>query len=207
MKNTSEQLSQGQTKKCPECQENIQLGAKKCKHCGADLHNWFMKHKIITVILIFLGIGMIGSALEGNETKNPSRNLSNTNSTNKTQDVGTTPDILVETNDQSKDVSVPTEYKSALKKATTYANSMHMSKRAVYDQLVSEYGEKFTPVAAQYAIDNVQSDWNENALSKAKTYQNTMNMSPAAIRDQLISEYGEKFTQSEADYAIEHLND
>jgi hypothetical protein len=82
-----------------------------------------------------------------------------------------------------------------------------MSKRGVYDQLVSDYGEKFSPEAAQYAIDNVKANWNANALAKAKNYQNTMNMSPAAIHDQLTSEYGEKFTQAEADYAIQHLND
>ena len=82
-----------------------------------------------------------------------------------------------------------------------------MSKRGIYDQLTSEYGEKFSAEAAQYAIDNVKVDWNANALAKAKNYQNTMNMSPAAIHDQLTSEYGEKFTQAEADYAIQHLND
>jgi hypothetical protein len=103
--------------------------------------------------------------------------------------------------------TVPAEYKSALNKATSYANTMHMSKLGVYDQLVSEYGEKFSTEAAQYAVDNVNADWNANALAKAKTYQDTMNMSPASIHDQLTSEYGEKFTQAEADYAIQHLND
>lgn len=108
---------------------------------------------------------------------------------------------------EDKAKNVPAEYKSALNKATSYANTMHMSKRGVYDQLVSEYGEKFSAAAAQYAIDNVKADWNANALAKAKTYQDTMNMSPAGIHDQLTSAYGEKFTQSEADYAIQHLND
>ena len=31
-----------------------------------------------------------------------------------------------------------------------------MSKAGIYDQLTSEYGEKFTAEAAQYAIDNLQ---------------------------------------------------
>jgi len=103
--------------------------------------------------------------------------------------------------------STSAEYKSALNKATSYSNIMHMSKLGVYDQLVSEYGEKFSANAAQYAIDNVKADWNANALAKAKSYQDTMNMSPAGIHDQLTSANGEKFTQSEADYAIQHLND
>jgi hypothetical protein len=108
---------------------------------------------------------------------------------------------------ETEDTSIPREYKSALNKASSYANTMHMSKRGVYDQLVSEYGEKFSAVAAQYAIDNVKADWNANALVKAKSYQDTMNLSPSAIHDQLTSEYGEKFTEAEADYAIQHLND
>ena len=32
---------------------------------------------------------------------------------------------------------------------------MHMSKQKIYDQLTSEYGEKFTAEEAQYAIDNL----------------------------------------------------
>lgn len=104
-------------------------------------------------------------------------------------------------------ISLPREYKSALNKAASYAESMHMSKLGVYDQLVSDYGEKFSAESAQYAIDNVKVDWNANALVKARSYQSSMNMSPAAIHDQLTSEHGEKFTQAEADYAIHHLND
>lgn len=100
---------------------------------------------------------------------------------------------------------MPTEYISALKKAETYSDMMHMSKQGIYDQLVSEYGEQFSPEAAQYAIDNLQADYNANAFEKAKVYQDDMHMSPEAIRDQLVSEYGEKFTQEEADYAVANL--
>ena len=82
-----------------------------------------------------------------------------------------------------------------------------MSKKAIYDQLTSEYGEKFPADAAQYAIDNIQADWNANALEKAKSYQKLMSMSKSAIYDQLISEYGEKFTKEQAQYAIDHLQD
>lgn len=102
---------------------------------------------------------------------------------------------------------VPADHASALIKAETYSSLMHMSKAGLYDQLTSEYGEKFSPEAAQYAIDNLQADWNANALAKAKTYQEQMAMSPDAIRDQLVSQYGEKFTPEEAEYAIQHLND
>lgn len=99
------------------------------------------------------------------------------------------------------------EEKNALKKAETYSSTMHMSKAKIYDQLTSEYGEGFTAEAAQYAINNIQADWNANALAKAKTYQSSMSMSKQRIYQQLTSEYGEEFTAEEAQYAIDHLND
>lgn len=83
---------------------------------------------------------------------------------------------------------------------------MHMSKQAIYDQLVSEYGEQFPEDAAQYAVDNLKADYKKNALEKAKSYQDTMNMSKSAIYDQLTSEYGEQFTAEEAQYAIDNLD-
>lgn len=99
------------------------------------------------------------------------------------------------------------EQKNALKKAESYSETMYMSKQRIYEQLTSEYGEKFSTEAAQYAIDNIDVDWNANALKKAKSYQQTMNMSKQRIYDQLISEYGEKFTKEQAQYAIDHLED
>ena len=103
--------------------------------------------------------------------------------------------------------AVPAEFASALVKATSYSQNMHMSKVGLYGQLTSEYGENFSPEAAQFGVDNVQADWNANALAKAKSYQDNMAMSPESIREQLTSEYGEQFTPEEADFAILHLND
>ncbi len=151
---------------------------------------WF----ITLIIIIFLIL--IGSSSE--PTPSQKQTNSDLDPTQNEQPNSPAPE-----QDQS---DIPREYKSALSKADSYANTMHMSKKGVYDQLTSEYGEKFTAEAAQYAIDNVKADWNANALEKAKSYQNTMNMSPAAIRDQLVSEYGEKFTASEADYAIQNID-
>ncbi|MDN5551936.1 MAG: Ltp family lipoprotein [Brevibacterium sp.] len=108
--------------------------------------------------------------------------------------------------EEEEDSSVPAEYSSALTKAQSYSDMMHMSKTGLYDQLTSEYGEQFSADAAQYGIDNVDADWNQNALEKAKSYQDNMAMSPDAIHDQLTSEHGEQFTSSQADYAIDHLN-
>lgn len=154
--------------------------------------NWFAEHKILTVVGVIVLLVIIGSATNGNNTSTPVD--SSANAQPSSTPVNKKPDV-------------PAEYVSALSQADSYANTMHMSKQGVYDQLVSQYGGKFTAPAAQYAIDNVKSDWSANALAKAKDYQNTMHLSPAAIHDQLTSENGEKFTLAEADYAVQHLND
>ena len=161
----------------------------------ADKFHFSISGGLKFVVVIIL-LGVIGATMS-----------TNSNSNTNTSNTSTAPSAEQANEVKTEDTSVPKEYKSALNKAALYANTMHMSKRGVYDQLVSDYGEKFSAEAAQYAIDNVKADWNANALATAKNYQNTMNMSPAAIHDQLTSEYGEKFTQAEADYAIQHLND
>lgn len=105
----------------------------------------------------------------------------------------------------TEEEQVSTEYKNALKSAQNYSDMMHMSKAELYDQLTSEYGDRFPADAAQYAVDNVEADFKQNALESAKTYYEMMSMSKQAIYDQLISEYGDKFTAEEAQYAIDNL--
>lgn len=100
---------------------------------------------------------------------------------------------------------VSREFKNALKSAKTYSDMMHMSKQGIYDQLTSEYGDQFEADAAQYAIDNLDADYNENALKSAEVYYKDMAMSKSAVYDQLISEYGDKFTEEEAQYAVDNL--
>ncbi len=101
---------------------------------------------------------------------------------------------------------VPTEHKEALKKAEFYANTMQLSKKRTYYRLTAKEDGNFSEDAAQYAVDNLEVDWNANALSKAKSYQ-ARNMSRDEIYQQLISRYGENFTKAEAQYAIDHLDD
>lgn len=54
---------------------------------------------------------------------------------------------------ESSSKKIPREYVSALIKGQGYADRMYMSKKAIYDQLTSDYGEKFSPEAATYAIN------------------------------------------------------
>lgn len=164
---------------------------------------WYQKKRYIIPLAIF-GLGVIGVA------NTPPADVVNDKATSSSsvssQVAGVSSEATVVSSEPKPADNVPIEYKSALSQANSYSNTLHLSKKGVYDQLVSEYGGQFTSQAAQYAIDNLQVDWNANALKSAKSYQDTLKMSPAAIRDQLISDYGGKFTPAEADYAIANLD-
>ena len=52
---------------CKACDKEIAKGVKKCPHCGKDQRNFFMRHKIITGILILALLAGIGGALGGDD--------------------------------------------------------------------------------------------------------------------------------------------
>lgn len=67
-------------KKCKSCQSEIDDKAKKCPKCQADQRNWFIKHKILTGILVIILIAVI-SSMGGN--KQSTTSVSTTNSGNQ----------------------------------------------------------------------------------------------------------------------------
>ena len=188
---------------CKSCAKEIATSAKSCPGCGAKNKKPIYKRVWFWVIAIIIVIGATGGSGTDDSKEINSGNIESEQEVSQNNSENTTTENKSENKVED---NIPTEYKSALRKAKLYADTMNMSKTGIYDQLTSEYGEKFTVEAAQYAIDNITVDWKENALKKAKSYQETMSMSPAAIYDQLTSEYGEKFTAEEAQYAIDNLN-
>ncbi|WP_326503359.1 Ltp family lipoprotein [Rothia nasimurium] len=100
---------------------------------------------------------------------------------------------------------VPRDYSNALSTANRYLSIMDFSYAGLYEQLTSEYGEKFSPEAAQYAMDNLNADWNAEALGSAQNYIDIMPFSYAGLYDQLTSEYGEQFTPEQAQYAVDNV--
>lgn len=191
---------------CKHCGAEIAANAKSCPKCGGiNKKPFYKKWWFWLIVAVILICPFFGNGSEGGEE---SLEVSSAVSESSGKNASSTDEPSVQESDdtaEKQDPSVPTEYKSALKKAETYCNLMHMSKAAIYDQLVSEYGEQFSTQAAEYAIDHLEADWNANALAKAETYSDTMHMSKAAIYDQLVSEYGEKFTPEEAQYAVDHI--
>lgn len=218
---------------CPKCRTktNLQVVVKdgvkylKCDTCGAlltadDLRGYIQQPRpqpqktsnkgvIIAAALSFLVLAIsavtILSLFIPDNGATSDQGQAKTEARSKTA-ADTAADPVSETEEEppAEDESVPKEYRSALNKAEIYSNEMHMSKTGIYDQLTSD-ADKFSAEAAQYAIDNLQADWNANALASAKNYIKIMYLSKAGVYDQLISEYGDKFTPEEAQYAIDNL--
>lgn len=57
--------------KCKVCNKDIAKGVKKCPHCGKDQRNFFMRHKILTGILVLVLIAAIGEAIGGDDGDSP----------------------------------------------------------------------------------------------------------------------------------------
>jgi hypothetical protein len=110
---------------------------------------WIKEHRILTVIGVIVILAIAGGASGGNKTNDSATNSKSTANTSRTAET-------TKTEAKPQESSIPAEYKSALAKAEQYSDTAHMSKQGIYDQLVSDYGEKFKPEAAQYAVDNLK---------------------------------------------------
>lgn len=190
-------------KKCKACSKEIATNAKSCPGCGTKNKKPVYKRVWFWVVAAIIAVGAASSSDTNNSKENNSGNVESVQEVSQSNDENSVVENKLEDKDED---NIPTEYKSALRKAKSYNNIMHMSKAELYDQLTSEYGESFTVEAAQYAVDNVEVDWKENALKKAESYANNMHMSKAGVYDQLTSEHGEQFTPEEAQYAIDNVD-
>lgn len=91
---------------------------------------------------------------------------------------------------------VPREFQNAVRSANQYLNYTSFSRQGLVDQLLFE---NFSPDAAQYAVDNVDVDWNEQAAKKAQEYLDYTSFSRQGLVDQLLFE---GFTAEQAEYGV-----
>lgn len=87
--------------------------------------------------------------------------------------------------------------KNAVKKAINYLDYMAFSKTGLIKQL--EY-EGFTETEAEYGVNHIEVDWNEQAALKAESYLDFMSFSKSGLIHQL--EY-DGFTRQQAEYGVE----
>lgn len=146
---------------------------------------------IVTLMILSLCL-LLGAcgAISGNE-----KNSNNESNSNKNINKG-------EKNNSEKPTD---EMKDALVQAKAHIELSPLSKHALYNVLVSDAGDKFSPEAAQYALDNINIDYKDNALKTAKTYLKFAPLSDKELYVQLTSKNGGSFTHEEAQYAIDNL--
>lgn len=75
--------------KCPKCKEEIADGANKCKHCNADLRNWFVRHKFLTGFLVLIVLIIIISAASGGKSDSNTQTVPNGNNQTTTANTET----------------------------------------------------------------------------------------------------------------------
>ncbi len=93
----------------------------------------------------------------------------------------------------------------ALEAAESYLDSSHFSKKGLFDQLTSEYGEGFAKKDVTFALNHVKADYNAEAREAAESYLDSGHFSHNSLMDQLTSEYGEQFTKAQAAQAVKSV--
>ena len=162
-------------------------------------HAKYQRSTVITIVVVLLalfGVLMFVSGCSTTNTVEPSPEAAETTSVEVVEPT-TTPEPTED--------AVPSEFLAAVAKAQLYVESMPFSEKGLYDQLTSEMGEQFSSEAAQYAINMIEVNWNEEALEAALIYLEDLHMSPDAIHEQLVHPNGNQFTNEQADYAVANL--
>lgn len=85
---------------------------------------------------------------------------------------------------------------NAVGSARSYLSVMAFSRSGLIDQLVYE---GYDYADAEFAVDHVSPDWNEQAAASARSYLDMMSFSRAGLIDQLLYE---GFTIEQAEYGV-----
>lgn len=95
---------------------------------------------------------------------------------------------------------------NALLSAENYLATMPFSKQGLISQLSSEYGEGFELKDAEWAVNQLDVDWQEQAVRSGENYLETMPFSKQGLINQLSSENGEGFSVEDATAAVNQLD-
>lgn len=152
---------------------------------------------------VFLVLFVIGLAAPKNDTSKTATQNTQTTQTQQKETAAPAPAKKEEPKKEEAKPQVPMEHKMALKAAEQYLRTMPFSKQGLYRQLTADAGNKFPPEAAQYAVDNVKTDWKENAAKAAANYLKIMPMSRDELVQQLTSDAGDQYTLEEAQYGVQ----
>lgn len=169
-----------------------------------------MKKKFLGIMLFSMSILIVGCGSDtSNNTSNDEVNTVEESSSSDYVGLGELTDEADNSPSESEVPSTATnpetsstisrEYRNALGTANDYLDYSSFSKSGLKEQLIYE---GYPDDAAQYAVDTVQTDWNQNAVQTAKDYLDYSSFSDQGLYDQLIYD---GYTEQEAQFAINNL--
>lgn len=110
-----------------------------------------MKKKYIVIAVACIGLaGIFGNSNDSTQPKQETIKVETASAVSEKPAKTAKPMTAQQRALKNEDKDAPADGVNALKKGILYVESMHMSKAGVYDQLVSEHGEKFSPEAARW---------------------------------------------------------
>lgn len=151
-------------------------------------------------IAVVLGVGVIGNIAGGGDPEN------STGATAPSEEDRNALGGELGAPAAGEDESVPLEHRNALRSAENYLDFTSFSEAGLLEQLTSEYADNYPEDAAQYAMDNIDVDWNAEALESAQNYVDSLHFSQSGLLEQLTSEYADKFTPEQAQYAVDNVD-
>lgn len=110
-------------------------------------------------VLVIIGVATSGGGeKEDTAADNPTSVVPEGNVAQESDtsgDLAKLSDALANMSGDEGDPNAPVEHRNALRKANQYLKTMNFSQAKLYDQLTSDYGEKFTYEEAQQAVDQL----------------------------------------------------
>jgi Host cell surface-exposed lipoprotein len=79
------------------------------------------------------------------------------------------------------------------------------SYESLLQQLTSSAGDGFSTADAEFAINHLHPDWDQQAVDAAKGYMQMGGFSRDGLIQQLTSSYGDGFTEAQAEYAASQV--
>lgn len=95
--------------------------------------------------------------------------------------------------------------KNAVEAAKSYLEVQPFSKKGLIQQLSSSAGDGYPKADAEFAVDHIEVDWNEQAVKSAKAYLEMQPFSKQELIEQLSSSAGEGFTPAQAKQAADKV--
>jgi hypothetical protein len=99
--------------------------------------------------------------------------------------------------------AMTTEQQQAVDAAQNYLSlGQGFSYTGLLQQLTSSAGDGFPKSDAEFAINYLKPDWDQEAVYAAKGYLQLGGFSRSSLLQQLTSSYGNGFTRAQAEYAV-----